>query len=194
MIDFTKRPLSWSAKSSFDYDPEQWYRKYILNEKQEENAWMRFGKEVGERLANDPNYLPNVPRGSKYEHELRCNISGVPCIGFIDSYTKEVILLEYKTGEKPWTQQRANNHGQLKFYALMLYLIDGINPKDLTIRLVSMQTKLNADFTVSFVENMEPKIFDVKLTLIDCLKFGAEILQTVKKMEEYANRRSNMCM
>ncbi len=180
------RPLSWSAVSSFLYNPEQWYEKYILNKRSEENGAMRFGKYVGERLASDPTYLPEVPRGEEYEHELRCKVGNIPCIGFIDSYTKTTkLLLEYKTAGTPWTQKKADGHGQLKFYALMLYLIDGIKPEDITIRLVSMQTKQNQDFTVSFVDNMKPDIFEVKLTMRDILTFGAELQKIVKDMDNY---------
>lgn len=186
-IDYKKRPLSWSAISSFQYDPEQWYKKYVLNERPPENAAMTFGKIVGERLANDPTYLPEVPRAERFEHELRCKIGGIECIGFIDSYTPGKLLLEYKTG-KPWDAMKAKDHGQLKMYALMLYIIDGVKPEELTIKLVSMETEARGDFSMTFVKNMKPLIFEVKLTTRDVLMFGAKLTKIVKEMEEYMNK------
>ncbi len=187
MIDYKKRPLSWSAISSFQYDKDQWYRKYILGERQSENAAMTFGKLVGERLAKDPTYLPNVPRGDIYEYELRSSIKKIEMLGFIDSYSPDKkLLLEFKTG-KAWDQEKAQNHGQLRMYALMLYLKEKIKPEDLTIKLVSMETEARGDFSMTFVKNMKPLIFDVKLTTKDVLMFGAEIIKITKQMEEYAN-------
>ena len=192
MIDYKKRPLSWSAISSFQYDPDQWYKKYILGERTPENAQMTFGKLVGERLASDPSYLPEVPRAEIYEYELKTSVSSINCIGFIDSYTPHKLLLEYKTSGKPWTQDRANSHGQLKMYCLMLYLLHKVKPEDITIKLVSMQTEAKGDFSICFVQNMKPDIFEVKLTFKDILEFGVEIKKTIKEMEKYARTRSDM--
>lgn len=188
-MDFNKRPLSWSAISSFRYDPEQWHKKYILGEKQGENATMTFGKLVGERLAREPGYLPQIERleGGIYEYELRFKIANIPIIGFIDFLhlpTKN--LKEFKTG-KSWDKEKADNHDQLKLYALGLLTQDSIRPEELHIELISLETEARGDFTMTFVKNMKPVIHVVKLTTRDVLIFGAQIIKTVKEMKAYAD-------
>lgn len=185
MIDFDKRPLSWSCISSFRYNKEEWYNKYILGIPPPENAAMKFGKEVGEKLSTDPNYLPEVPRAQIYEYELKFKINGTPCVGYIDSYTPHDLLLEYKTAGKAWTQDRADEHGQLSLYALGLYTLHKVKPEQLTIKLVSMATEQRQDFTVGFVPDMKPEVFEVKLTMKDILMFGVEINKVIKEMESY---------
>ena len=181
-----KRELSWSQISQFQYNQEVWYNKYLLGKKTPTNAAMEFGSIVGRRLASEPDYLPLVPRGTEYEKELRCEIGGIPCIGFIDSFDMgKKLMCEYKTG-KSWDKDRADLHGQLRMYALMLMIQDKIKPEDLTIKLVSLETTESGDFTMQFVKGMKPVIHEVKLTTKDCLLFGAELLKIVKEMETYA--------
>ncbi len=191
IIDFEKRPLSWSAISSFRYDPEQWYKKYVLGQKQEENATMRFGKVVGERLASDPTYLSQIerPEGGLYEYELRFKVGGIPCIGFIDWWHPTIKnLKEFKTGNA-WTKDKAENHGQLKFYNLGLMIKDNEIPENIHTELISMESEARGDFSYDFIDGMKPIIHPVKLTTRDCLMFGAELLKTVKEMESYAQER-----
>lgn len=185
-MNFKTRPLSWSSISQFQYDKEKWYEKYVLGARTPENAAMSFGKIVGERLAKEQDYLPLVPRGKIYEYELRaCIDDDIDMIGFIDSYDPEnKQLYEYKTG-KLWDKEKADNHGQLKMYALMLFLKEQIKPEDLNIYLVSMETEARGDFTMTFVKGMKPVIFEVKLTTKDVLMFATQIINTVKEMKEY---------
>jgi len=186
-LNFKQRPLSWSAISQFrDYSKEEWYNKYILGKRTPENAAMTFGKLVGDRLQNEPSYLPEIERdGGIYEKRLECKIGKIPCIGFIDWFHPDKkYLWEFKTG-KAWDKEKADNHGQLRMYALMLMIQENIRPEDLTIRVYSMETEARGDFTMTFVKNMKPIIHEVKLTTKDCLMFGAELVKIVKEMEEY---------
>jgi hypothetical protein len=50
---------------------------------------------------------------------------------------------EYKTGQARWTQHKADNWGQITFYALAIYLIKGKIPSD--IELVHVQTEKQAN-------------------------------------------------
>lgn len=190
------RPLSWSAISSFDYDPEQWYQRYVLGEKSSETVEMKFGKVVGERLASDPTYLPQVPRLSKYEHPFVVTYKKIKLVGYGDSFcdiTKKK-LFEYKTGVKPWTQKRADEHGQITIYLFMHYLVEKIRPEEMLCKLVWLPTKkkMNPNLTteISFVEPVVPKIFTTKRTLIQVLFFGKKIEETVKAMEQYARNHA----
>ena len=179
------RPLSWSALSSFQYSPEQWYSRYILGEKQEDTPEMVFGKTVGERLASDPAYLPQVPRLSVFEHPMRCKFGKIPLVGYADTYEPKSKLYEYKTGKKEWDQKRADEHGQIDMYLLMHYLIEKVRPEDVEVKLMWLPTQQNGDFSISFIDENDVKIFSTRRTLLQVLEFGQKISKTVKAMDEY---------
>jgi len=182
---FKKRPLSWSSISQFRYDPEVWYDKYINGAKQRATGPIVFGKNVGERLASEPQFLPEVPRLKEYEHELLVKIGKIQCIGYLDNFDLEgKSFSEFKTGKK-WTQEKANTHGQIDMYAAMIYLKYGIKPEDLDIKLIWLPTEEKQDFKTDFVKNMKPVIFPVKKTMRDILLFMAEIQVVHKEMLKY---------
>lgn len=189
-----ERQYSWSQHSSFKYDPEQWYQKYILGIESPKTPELEFGSMVGKKLETDQTFLPQIKRNNVMEHEFRCMFNGIELVGYADSFctitNKE--LQEYKTGVKPWDQKRVDEHGQITMYLLMHYLITKTRPEDLDITLWWMPTKRqeNGDFTVeiSFIEPIEKniKFFKTKRTMKDILSFGVEIKKTYKKMELYA--------
>lgn len=188
------RPLSWSSLSSWEYNKEEWARKYLDGETIPPNAEMIFGSKVGKKLETDPTYLPMIPRHSKMEHEFKVNIGGITLVGYADSFctiTKKK-LLEFKTGVKKWDQKRANEHGQLTAYLLMNYITNKIKPEDVEVQLVWMPTKRSetGDFNIGieFIPDIENniQIFTTKRTMVDILKFAAKIKSTYKEMERYA--------
>lgn len=182
---FKKRPLSWSSISQFRYDPEVWYDKYINGAKQRATGPIVFGKNVGERLASEKDFLPEVPRLKEYEHELLVKIGKIQCIGYLDNFDLDAkSFSEFKTGKK-WTQEKANTHGQIDMYAAMIYLKYGIKPEDLDIKLIWLPTEEKQDFKTDFVKNMKPVIFPVKKTMRDILLFMAEIQVVHKEMLKY---------
>ena len=187
-----KRPLSWSAISSFEFSPEQWYKKYVLKQEDKPSKEMIFGKAEGERLAFDRKYLPNVPRETISEHKLFTSFDGIPLIGFIDFLsTDHRKLFEMKTGKNPWNQQRVDSHGQLDMYLLCLYLMEKIKPEDIDITLVwlpTQETLVNMkdnDSTISYVQPFECKVFKTKRRMSDILVFGARLKKTWRAMQAY---------
>ena len=181
------RPLSWSAISSFAYDPEQWFEKYVMGKVEKPNKEMIFGKMVGEKLASDPTYLPEVPRLGTYEKELRVMFNKIPLIGFLDN-SDEIEKLdhqEFKTGKKPWTQKRANEHGQITLYSMLRYITDKIPPEEQHWNLIWLPTCETGAFEIEFVPDMKPVIFTTKRTMADLLKFGAYIMKTTDEMRKY---------
>ncbi len=184
------RPLSWSALSSFDYSPEQWYKRYILNEKDPPSAAMEFGKITGERIAEDPTFLPNLPRLGNYEYELRTTFRDIPLVGFIDDYLPHTHLSEFKTGVKKWDQKRADGHHQITMYLLMLSLIHKVRPEDIPATLYWFPTEEKGDFTVGFTTpDPTPLAFPTSRTTLDTLYFGQRIVDTVQKMQEYVDSK-----
>lgn len=184
------RPLSWTAISSFQYNPEQWYKKYVLGEDLGTSREMKFGKIVGKKLETDLKYLPQIPRHSKMEHPFKVMFGKIPMTGYADTFCDKTNrkLAEYKTGKKPWTQKRVDEHGQIDMYCLMNLITNKIRPEDVEITLAWMPTQDNGDFSISFVEPIEKniKIFRTKRTTTQILNFGAFINQIYKEMEKYA--------
>ncbi len=202
---YTKdRPLSWTAISSFEYDPEQWLAKYVLKAEPTTSPEMIFGSETGRQLAESPSFLPEVPRLPIFEYELRAKFGKVWLIGFIDSYgpPKDVPkfgapgtvrtfaeLYEYKTGKKAWTQQRADEHGQIDMYLLMLNIMHKLKPEEVSCTVFWLPTQENGDFTISFVPGRGVQSFRTQRSMRDILLFGARINKTLTLMQKYATAR-----
>lgn len=192
LIKWKARPFSWSQLSSFEYDKEQWYKRYFIGEEFYETEEMKFGKMIGEKLASDPTFLPDVPRHSKFEHGFKVMFGKICLVGYGDSFcaiTKRK-LAEYKTGVKEWTQKRADEHGQIDMYLLMHYITEKIKPEEVECELVWLPTerKENGDFKVNIklVEPVVPRRFRTKRTMTDILAFGSRINRIYKEMEQYA--------
>lgn len=189
-----KRPLSWSAISSFEYSPQQWYDKYVLNLPQPITQELLFGKYVGEALASDPSFRPDVPRLNVFELPLK-GFFIVPLIGYVDSFTQDAprcTLAEYKTGKKPWDQKRADEHGQIDMYLLLLWQSGKVLPENVDCLLVWMPTCETSDFSINFVQGEKAKIFQTKRTMRDLMRFGQRIETRLKEMELYANSRKEI--
>jgi len=184
-----KYPVSYSQLSSFEFDPEQWYRRYVLKKRDPATPAMEYGKLVGERLASDPDFLPKVPRGDIYEYELNAKLGDVPYIGYIDAYTPHHTLHEYKTSEnkKRWTQATVDAHTQLDMYAMLLYLQHKVRPEDLTIALTYIPVRRKGDFTYECYG--EPKTFQTKRTLSGIMRYATYVEKLLKTMERYACKK-----
>lgn len=209
-----ERPVSWSAKSSFDWDADEWHEKYVVHAKctrdkdgllgfcavrgfnyrgcpaVQTSPQMLFGNMVGDRYATDPTYLPKLPRFEVFEHPYLCTYKKIPLIGFADGWNpSELHLGELKTGVKPWDQKRADQHGQITMYCLMAYLMEGIKPESIRITLMWLPTRLQGN-KVSFVPRTDPVFIETKRTMTQVLEFGTNLVKTVESMKEFADVRS----
>lgn len=188
------RPLSWSAISSFEYDPEQWYQNYYLGIKTPPTPEMIFGKKFADSCeAGKP--LAPVTLLSKMEQGFKVVFGDIPLIGFADTFDHigKKKIGEYKTGIKAWDQKRVDEHGQITMYALMNYISSRIKPEDTKFFLEWIPTKKMGDYSIEFAHNPPQVIhFKTKRTMKDILEFGARINSTVQKMEDYINKRENI--
>lgn len=182
-LKFNKRPLSWSAISSFEYNPQQWYSKYILHTPPSDSIAMDFGKKFAKSVENRTPLVP-VTIYEEVEYPLKTTFNKIPLVGYLDTYKPHTAFREYKTSKNIWTQEKCDNHGQLKMYALMLYLIHKVKPEDLTIHLDCIQTKEFGNFEVAFLDNTIHS-FEVKLNMKDILLFGSRIMKTVDEMNNF---------
>lgn len=192
-----KRPLSWSAISSFEWDPEQWYDKYVLNKQPPATQEMLFGSEIGRKIATDPKFLPQIPRYPIFEHEMRATLGGIPLLGYADGWdpsksnlTLKYDLGEYKTGKKVWDQARADAHGQIDMYLLLLYLTEKINPAEVLCKIHWLPTRDTGDFRIEFASPFRIHTFPTKRSMVQVLNFGTRIKATHKAMLKYCKQHA----
>lgn len=186
MIDrFKKRPLSYSQLAAWEYSPEEWHKRYVLNEPfygtPETEAGNRIGDQVGSHTC--PLGLHNI--GTK-EYKLTGEVDGIPLIGYIDIWNDtDLHLHENKTSynQSRWSQKKADEHGQLTMYALMLDQ-QGIKPESVThylnfipLRLVGVRYELH--------EPVKWRQYETRRTKGDVEAYQMYILDTVKAMQEY---------
>lgn len=188
------RPLSWSSLSSWEWNKEEWAKKYLEGIETPPSPEMLFGSAVGLKLEKDPTYLPMIPRHSKMEHPFNVSISGIKLVGYADTFDHITFVKggENKTGVKKWDQKRVDEHGQITMYLLMNYITNKIKPEDVDFFLAWMPTvrKESGTFEVviDFVPDIENniKIFKTKRTMVDILKFAGYIKKTHKEMQKFA--------
>lgn len=205
--------LSWSSYNQFvNYDKEEWYRKYVLGNRTIPNPSMEAGRIIGERLAMDPTYLPEVPRPKEYEVELRADFpyhdyNGLvrvkhvmKLVGHLDGLSlkktggkSKCKLLEYKTSlsDKTWTASSVAKHEQLDFYCLLLYLNYKIKPEELDISLVYIPVKQLGSFEI--VRSEEPiRIINTQRTLSRILLFAAKLKKVHVEMRAYIDQQEKL--
>lgn len=198
------RPLSWSGISSFEWNPMQWYQKYVLKQEQPMTPELILGKEVDERIQKDPTYLPQVPRYPIMQHEMRTKWRDIPLLGFSDQYRPErsegpyddfftpLGIRDLKTGRKPWDQKRADETGQLTMYLFMLYLKDKkIDVENAELYIDWLPTHIK-DGKLSLVEPVVVHTFETHRTMQQVLEFAQRIERTWKAMEVFAQKQSTL--
>lgn len=195
------RPLSWSAISSFEWNPAQWYAKYVAKELPEITPELEFGSMIDKRIQDDPTYLPDLVRYPILQHEMTGTFNKIPLLGYADTFRAPLgchkhcddmwqpAIRDYKTGRKPWDQKRADETGQLTMYLFMLYLRDKIQPEDVECYIDWLPTHY-VDGKIAFVKEGEIHTFKTKRTMQQVLAFGQRIKDVYAAMEAYAEREA----
>lgn len=183
--------ISWSSMNAFlEYDKEEWYKSYVLGQRKPPTHIMQIGIDVGERIVDDPNFLPTLERPEIFEHNLTATINGINLKGHIDgSFPSLPGIDEYKTSlsRTRWTQEKVDSWGQITFYCLLYYINFKIKPEDLRLRLWAIPIKESGDFSW---EAGKPNVFYTKRTMSDILQFVSFIKRTFKDMNEFIHTRN----
>lgn len=183
--------LSWSSINCWEYDREEWYLRYVFGERSKSNPAMDAGRIIGERLATDPDYLPQVPRPEIYEQELRGRLGGIDLVGHLDGWSPSVPeIKEYKTTQNinRWTQEKVNEWGQITFYCLLVWLNFKIIPEKLKLSLTAIFLEEDGGF------GLDPtgiiKVFPTTRSMKDLLVFGAYLQKTFIEMQAFIKSKS----
>ena len=196
-----ERAVSWSQLSSFAWNKDDWYSKYVLGIEQPLSPELIFGKKFADSCeAGTP--LASVTLLSKQEQPLEAVLDGIKLFGYADTIKEETMdeTGEFKTGAKPWDQARVDTHGQITMYALMNFLQNKVLPQNAKFWLEWVPTKKvhrdNGDFSgydydIEFASD-PPTVqhFDTKRTMKDILAFASYIKATRKEMEEFIHSKT----
>jgi hypothetical protein len=191
-----KRPISWSYLSSFQYDREEWFRRYILGMEDRETPELRFGKALADSIENGTCSVPGLMELLPYKKEVAFNVvvAGMHLRGFLDDFDTESFthINEVKTGTRPWTQKRADAHGQITMYCLMNYAKNRVRPEDVTCTLIWLPTVRKEtgsfDTEISFENPVRIETFETRRTMRDIAEFTGWIMRTLDDMEEFVSR------
>ena len=170
-MKLVRNHFSWSQLNLWETSPKAYVDRYIHEKPMFETKALLYGKRFSEDMeqgfSDDPimdKIINKVPRGILQEHRVEAEFEGTTLLGFEDS-SEVGGFLEYKTGSKVWTQERADNHGQLHFYSLIRLLNGKPMPKVRLIWLPTEDTQLTmeikefwVDITDSNIENIKKRI------------------------------------
>jgi hypothetical protein len=136
--------LSWSQLEKWESDKEGYRAKYYRNEEQWSTQAMDYGKKFARAMETDAatdDPMLDLVRSAAIKYEvselkleavLETKEGKIPLLGYLDTSHSNPTkgYREYKTGKIPWTQKRADKHGQITLYDLMVYLKYGGVPKE----------------------------------------------------------------
>ncbi len=184
--------LSFSQVSLWQKDPAQYAALYFdgRDELRPSNAGMSYGKVVADALemgVQTGDLLTDaamllLPKHDVADVEFRAEVKTpdgwVVMLAKPDSMTDDgAAFLEFKTGKTKWTQEKAQKHLQMHWYATAIYLKYGKIPKAM---LVWIETSQSTDGVVAPTGRIER--FEVNITLGDILKTMALVGTTAKEI------------
>lgn len=185
-VNLRTKGLNWSSLSSFAYDKERWYQSFILG-KRESSKEMTFGSMIDKKIQDDPKFFPTLPRYEFMQEKLKVMFNGILLYGTPDGFNlkESKHLADYKTGKQAWTQKRADDHGQLTMYLLLLFISKNIRPEEFDCFIHWFPTIETGAFEIKLKDDNEFKTFKTKRTMQDLLNFGSYIKKTLVEMEAY---------
>lgn len=200
LTKWRERPFSFSQHSSWYWNKEDWFNKYILDLPERVTPELIFGKAFADAAeARTP--LAPITMLSIMEQPFNATLEGISLVGYGDTFeeTGDIVLGEYKTGVKPWTQKRVDEHLQFTFYLLMKFLADKVTPEQVRLFLQWVPTvkvprdngdMSGFDYDIAFASN-PPMVhtFYTERTMSDLLALAEDIIKVRKEMEIYAKVR-----
>lgn len=190
-----KEYLSWSQYSLWLTSKREYWKRYGLGEDRSQNKYFVKGRELGEALEYDDDgeystdpllktVLEIVPRLELMEHKIEVELkNGEKILSYLDSCNEfGDDFYEYKTGKVAWTQEKVDEHKQLLFYALALYLISGrqVIP---ACTLYWVETEESEDGVITYTGVVE--VFSRQFTEEEILEFEDELIQAIEDIDAF---------
>ncbi len=173
----------------FEKDPFLYWQIYVEGQDMVRTKYLELGKTFAEAMeydhieCEDPmmEYLRVfLPRYPLREHDLNGIIEGVPILGKLDGFDEENLIVgEYKTG-KSWNQRKVDTHGQLHFYALLVWLNYKRLPSKINLHWAKTEENENGDLrlTGDFTN------YEAKVTMADVILMAARIKKAWEGIKE----------
>lgn len=136
-MEINRDYFSWSQYSLWKSSKLQFYKRYVLNENGPILPQFDKGKEFADyrETGEIPHFVDDplleavskaIPVIGKSEFEINVKFGEINLKAYIDECCDDLTFFnEYKTGKNPWDEKMVNNHKQLDFYALCIYLYSG---------------------------------------------------------------------
>lgn len=162
--------LSWTQINVFERNPIEYADIYLYGNNRT-NPRMELGKAVAEMIEkgevnankNLEFYRVFLPQYPHKEFEVKAKLGEILLFGILDGWDPmRNEVGEYKTGAK-WTQKMADETGQITFYLLILYLLYGIKPETVSVKLYWMPTVIDPYEGVKLTGEL--KIFETRRTM-----------------------------
>ena len=186
--------LSWSQLWLWEHDKEEYKRHYFQGlKKYEDNPKMKFGKSFAEsrernESCEDPLaelariFTPSMPTKEVeiiawliLDNQIKVKLLGKP-----DGFDrKSLTLVEDKTGRN-WTQRMVDTHGQITFYALIIWLETSKLLKRIFLNFIP--TQVDEDGKVSVCG--KARTFQTKRELSDLFLMVNRISKAVKEINK----------
>ena len=180
---YNKPAISWSDLVAIEASVDRW-----LNKKPVSTPAMRYGTHIHALCERG---LLDVPRLGNPEQTFTAEIPAGKgkqtflAVGKIDDHDEDTII-DYKTCRTIWTQKKAEQHDQLKAYAMLLWKTTGKLPTKGVI--IALQTAWDED-SESPVLTGKQAILEVPIVLTDVLKVQARFQRGYKKVVDYLNNK-----
>jgi len=186
--------LSWSQHSLWTSSKREYYKKYGLGEDRSTNKFFNKGKEFATAMEYDDDgehssdsllsfVLENAPRLANSEEKLMVELkNGEKILSILDSSDEHgESFIEYKTGKVPWTQEKVNNHDQMMFYALALYIKSGRmqTPSSLLVWIETEETEDGLKYT-GLIE-----AFPREFLISEVEAFEDKLIKTIEEIEAF---------
>ena len=156
------------------------------------NEGMAYGKVVADALENDEetgDLLTDMAmsllvkydiRDKEMEGILQTKDGDIRIVSHPDTMDSKTFALgEYKTGKIKWTQKKADNWFQLKFYAMLIFIIHKKVPPRVFLQWI--ETYKDTDGVIKPTGHVE--LFEVRITMSDIINTMATVSRVAKEIE-----------
>jgi hypothetical protein len=153
------------------------------------NPPMQIGLRVADMLESDDpqedemleHYRTLLPKYPHREFAINEEFAGIRFAGKLDGWNPGTMTIgEYKTG-KDWSQRRADEHRQLDFYQLLIFLLYGKLAE--RIRLHWMPTRFNFGTMLPELTGAI-ETFETMSTKADALKMASDAIKAYQEIGE----------